>query len=136
MSVGGVGGVGGAGGAGAGAVSAGPAAGAGGTSPGGAPAAEGVTSSSGGDASSKDVSDAGDKAGTAYNMSQIQNNSVYSNMSTQDSTELHNCANGIESSSESGEIDLKKLIEMMMAIKLLEAMNENEDPGGGFSTIA
>jgi hypothetical protein len=125
MSVGGVGGVGGA-------ASAGMAAGSGSTPTGGAPGSEGVTSSSVGDASPKDVSDAGDKAGATSNVSQVQNNSMYVNMSTQDSMELHNCVN---KSSECGEIDLQKLIEMMMAIKLLEAMSD-QPSGGGFSTTA
>jgi hypothetical protein len=132
MSVGGVGAV----GAVSASAGAGPATGAGSTSPGGASASEGVTSSSGEGTSSRDVGDAGDKVGSTYNITQIQNNSVYSNMSTQDSMELHNCINGIGKSSESEGIDLKKMIEMMMAIKLLEAMNEDKCSRGGFSTVA
>ncbi len=127
MSVGGVGAAG---------TGAGQATGAGSASPGGATGSEGVTSPSGEGASTKDVSDAGDKAGPTYNMTQIQNNSVYANMSAQDSMQLHNSVNGIEKSSECGEIDLKKIIEMMIAIKLLEAMNESRGSSGGFSTVA
>ena len=81
--------------------------------------------------SSKEASDAGDKAGNTYNITQIQNNNIYTNMSTQDSLQLHGC---IQESSESCEIDLQKIIEMMLIMKLLEAMNEQGS--GGFSTTA
>ena len=122
MSVGGVGAVG----------SAGVSAGHGSVPTGGPSSSEGVTSSSNGDASPKDISDAGDKAGASLNATQVQNNSMFINMSTQDSMELHNCVN---KSSECGELDLQKLIEMMMAIKLLEALND-QPSGGGFSATA
>jgi len=129
MSVGGVGGVSGA----SGAASAGAAAGAGSAPVGGASGTEGATSSPVGDASTKDISDAGDKAGNTYNMTQIQNNSMYSNMTTEQSIEIHNCVHGPEKS-QCGELDIQKLLEMIMAIKLMEAMNGGSS--GGFSTIA
>ena len=139
MSVGAVGGAGAAGASGGGAGGASGAGAAGGAvgagnSPSGAGGVEGVGGSQPGEASSKSTDD--DKGvGNTYNNSQIQNNSMFSNMSTQDSMELHNCASGVESSSESSGIDLKKLMEMIIAIKLLEAMNENQSSGGGFSAI-
>ena len=139
MSVGAIGGAGGAGGAGAagGAPSSGGGAAVGGAgagnSPSGGSGVGGVESPQSGDASSKSTNDKGEN--NTYNITQIQNNSVFANMSTQDSMELHNCVHGVESSSESSGIDLKKLIEMIMAIKLLEAMNENQNSGGGFSAI-
>ena len=49
-----------------------------------------------------------------------------SNMSTQSFVEIHNTAITQVNESQSSDMDLKKLIEMMMAIKLLEAMNENK----------
>ena len=84
----------------------------------------------GSDMSAKDVSDAGDNVGSTYNMTQIQNNSVYANMSTQDAVQLHSC---VHEPPQTCELDLQKLIEMMMAIKLLQAMNEGQN-SGGFST--
>lgn len=131
MSVGGVGGA----GSGAG-VSAGSAAGVGGAgSPSGAVSGgEGVTSSSCEGTSSKDISDVGDKAGnTTYNITQIQNNNMFSNISTQDSMELYSC---VQQSNESTEMDLQKLIELMIIMKLLESMNESSSSSGGFSTVA
>lgn len=130
MSVGGVGAAGGSAGSAAG---AGAAAG-GGVSPTGGPSGgEGVSSPAGGEASTKDISDAGDKSGPTYNISinQTQNNSMFSSMSTQDSVQLYSCVN---KPAESNEMDLQKLIEMMMIMKLLESMNENQS--SGFSTTA
>jgi hypothetical protein len=125
MSVGGVGG--------GGAPSAGSSANAGGASTGSVSAGEGVATGSCEDASTKDISDAGDKAGTTYNITQIQNNNIFSNISTQDSMELYSC---VQQSSESTEMDLQKLIELMIIMKLLESMNESSSSSGGFSTIA
>ena len=138
MSVGAIGGAGAAGasgGAAAGSAGAGAAGGSvgAGNSPSGGAGVEGVGSSQSSESSSKSTDDKG--IGNTYNISQVQNNSMFSNMSTQDSMELHNCASGVESSSESSGIDLKKLMEMIIAIKLLEAMNENQGSGGGFSAI-
>lgn len=71
-----------------------------------------------------------------YNNIQVNQ---YSNMSCQNFVELHNTANSsISSSEESSSIDIKKIIEMILAMKLLEALN-NDSGGqnnGGFSTIA
>jgi hypothetical protein len=124
---GGVGAVGSAGGAGSGApagqgsVSAGK---------GAAPSELSSPGSAEGKDSAKEVSDDGAKVGIT-NISQTQsNNSIYSNMSTQDSMELHSCVN----ESGGGEMDIQKLIELMMMMKLMEAMNESD--GGGFSTTA
>ena len=69
MSVGGVGG--------GGAPSAGSSANAGGTSTGNVSGGEGVTTGSCENASTKDISDAGDKSGTTYNITQIQNNNMW-----------------------------------------------------------
>jgi len=46
------------------------------------------------------------------------------NMSTQSFVELHNTAITQVNEAQSSDIDLKKLIEMMIAIKLLKAMDE------------
>ena len=66
-------------------------------------------------------------------------NSFNSSMSTQDHLHLQNSAVGECSSAEGGDLDLKKLIEMMLAIKLLQEMNkmlEGDDGSeGGFSAI-
>ena len=136
MSVGGVGAAGGSAGAGAAAGGVGAAGGCGGSSPGGASGVGGVTPSGGEGTSTKDISDAGDKAGTTYNIEQTQNNNIYVNMSSQDSVELHNCVHGPQKAADCNNIDLQKLIEMMIAIKLLEAMNDSGGSGGGFSTVA
>ena len=130
MSVGGVGAAGGSAGAGAAAGGVGAAGGCGGSSPGGASGAEGVTPSGGEGTSTKDISDAGDKAGDTHNITQVQNNTMFTNMSTQDSVELYSCVQ----KSQSCEMDLQKLIELMMIMKLLESMNEGSS--GGFSTTA
>ena len=118
-----VGGVGGGGGAGA----AGGAGGVGsaGASQAVAPAAGAADS---GDFSASDVCTAdsakspGEDPAEASHGSAIfsQNN----NMSTQSFIELHNTAITQVNECQNSELDLKKLIEMMMAIKLLEAMNE------------
>ena len=134
MSVGGVGAAGGSAGAGAASGGVGATAGAGGSSPGGTSGVGGVTPSGGEGTSTKDISDAGDKAGTTYNINQTQNN-MYVNMSSQDSVELHNCVHGPQKAADCNNIDLQKLIEMMIAIKLLEAMND-QGSSGGFSTVA
>lgn len=48
-------------------------------------------------------------------------------MSTQDFTSLKSChSTGQVNESESGQLDLKKLIEMMMAIKLLQEMSKSQ----------
>lgn len=131
MSVGGVGAAGGSAGAGAAAGGVGAAGGAGGSSPVGTSGAEGVTPSGGEGTSTKDISDAGDKVGNTYNINQTQNNTMFTNMSTHDSIELHNC---VSQPAESNEMDLQKLIELMMIMKLLESMNENSS--SGFSATA
>jgi len=141
MSVGAVGGVGAAGAGGAagggasgGAAGGGAVGGAGaGSSPSGGAGVEGVGSQGDGSSSKSTNDDKG--INNTYDTTQIQNNTVFANMSTQDSMELHNCVHGVGSSSETSGIDLNKLIEMLMAIKLLEALNENKGSGGGFSAI-
>jgi len=78
-----------------------------------------------------------DKSGiNVYNNMQINQ---YSNMSCQNFVELHNTANSsIASSEESSSIDMKKIIEMILAMKLLETLNDSSggQNNGGFSTIA
>ena len=142
--VGGVGAVGASGGVGAvgatggtGSVGSGASPGVGDASGGGSSPTEGVTSSSNEGTSSKEVSDSGDKFGSTYNINQVQNNTIYQNMSTEQSLELHNCVHGVGESSSCNEMDLQKLIELMMAIKILEAMNDSQGgSSGGFSTTA
>ena len=141
--VGGVGAAGAAGGVGAvgavggtGAAGSGASPGVGDASGGGSSPTEGVTSSSSEGTSSKEVSDSGDKFGSTYNIDQTQNNTIYQNMSTEQSLELHNCVHGVENAPSSNEMDLQKLIELMMAIKILEAMNDQGGSSGGFSTTA
>ena len=121
-----VGGVGGGGGG------AGAAGGAGGV--GGVGAGQAVTPAAGaadsGDFSGSDVTavDSGKSPGEdpaeAAHVSPMC--SSHSNMSTQNFIEMHNTAITQVSECQNPEMDLKKLIEMMMAIKLLEAMNENK----------
>lgn len=121
-SVGGVGGGGGAGGAG----------GAGGV--GGVGAGQAVAPAAGaadsGDFSGSDVSavdsakSPGDNPADASHVSPMCSNN--SNMSTQNFIEMHNTAITQVNECQNTDMDLKKLIEMMMAIKLLEAMNENK----------
>ena len=47
--------------------------------------------------------------------------------------ELYSC---VQQSNESTEMDLQKLIELMIIMKLLESMNESSSSSGGFSTMA
>ena len=84
--------------------------------------------------STKELGEKGDSAVT-FNVTQNQNNSMYANMSSQDSMELHNC---VHQTPEGEGLDLQKLIEMMMAMKLLEAMSNSDSnsSGEGFSAIA
>lgn len=128
---GGVGGVGSAGGGcsggGAAGVSA-PSQGSGTTQ--GAESAGGTSTPSNDTQSTKEISEQGEKGGLTINMSQSQTTNVFTNMSTQDSIGLHNSSPICESQS-SNEMDLQKLIELMMIMKLLESMNESG--GGGFS---
>ena len=80
--------------------------------------------------STKEISEQGEKGGLTINIEQSQTTNMFSNMSTQDSIGLHNSSPICESQS-SNEMDLQKLIELMMIMKLLESMNESG--GGGFS---
>jgi len=128
---GGVGGVGSAGGGcsggGAAGVSA-PSQGSGATQ--GAESAGGTSTPSNDTQSTKEISEQGEKGGLTINIEQSQTTNMFSNMSTQDSIGLHNSSPICESQS-SNEMDLQKLIELMMIMKLLESMNESG--GGGFS---
>lgn len=81
--------------------------------------------------STKEISEQGEKGGLTINIEQTQTTNMFSNMSTQDSIGLHNSSPLCESQS-ANELDLQKLIELMMIMKLLESMNESG--GGGFST--
>lgn len=125
MSVGAVGGAGGAGAGGAG--------GAGGVGgPGGGPSsAQGATPSAGaasvGDNSAKEVANSTDDDKKSMGVApQAMNNNTDSNvqMSTQDFMQLRQTSSCTEMQ-ETPTIDIKKLIEMMMAIQLLKAMNED-----------
>ena len=69
-----------------------------------------------------------EKFGMGQNINMSQHTSVTNiNMSTQDHMCLRDMA-GIGASQESSGIDIKKLLEMMIALKLLEAMSGQ---GGG-----
>jgi hypothetical protein len=82
-------------------------------------------------------------AGADTGPSQVENKdngpsidlSVNMDMSTQDYTSLR----GMSESGESGECsdhDMKKLIELILAMKLLEEVNKSQQDQGGFSAIA
>jgi len=121
--------VGGVGGGGGGAGAAGGAGGVGGVGAGQAVAPAGGAADSG-DFSGSDVTavDSGktpgeDPSDAAHVSPMCSHNS---SMSTQNFVEMHNTAITQVNECQSPEMDLKKLIEMMMAIKLLEAMNENK----------
>lgn len=127
--VGGVGSAGGASGGGSAPVSA-PSQGAGcGTQ--GAESAGGTSPTSNDTQSTKEISEQGEKGGLTINIEQSQTTNMFSNMSTQDAIGLHNSAPICESQS-SNELDLQKLIELMIIMKMLQSMNESG--GGGFST--
>ena len=128
--VGGVGSAGGASGAGAAGVSA-PSQGSGcGSETPGTGSAGDSSQVSNDTQSTKEISEQGEKGGLTINISQTQNTCMFSNMSTQDAIGIHNNSPLCESQS-SNEMDLQKLIELMMIMKLLESMNESG--GGGFS---
>ena len=128
--VGGVGSAGGASGAGAAGVSA-PSQGSGcGSETPGTGSAGDSSPVSNDTQSTKEISEQGEKGGLTINISQTQNTCMFSNMSTQDAIGIHNNSPLCESQS-SNEMDLQKLIELMMIMKLLESMNESG--GGGFS---
>ena len=57
---------------------------------------------------------------------------MFSNMSTMDAIGLHNSSPLCEAQS-SSEVDLQKLIELMILMKLLQSMDESG--GGGFSAL-
>ena len=127
--VGGVGSAGGASGGGSAPVSA-PSQGAGcGTQ--GAESAGGTSPTSNDTQSTKEISEQGEKGGLTINIEQSQTTNMFSNMSTQDAIGLHNSSPICESQS-SNELDLQKLIELMIIMKMLQSMNESG--GGGFST--
>jgi len=67
-----------------------------------------------------------------------QHGAVNPNMSTQDHMCLRHMSQGSSevSGAQEGTIDLKKIIEMMMAIKLLEELSKDSQGGGGFSGTA
>lgn len=74
------------------------------------------------DTSTKEVSDQGSN-GITININHIDNTNMYTNMCTEDSLKLHN-NNSIAGSAETQQIDLEKMIELIMIMKLLESMNE------------
>jgi hypothetical protein len=99
----------------------------------------GVTESQG----ASDNAPGAQTAGADTGPSQVENKdsgasidlSVNMDMSTQDYTSLR----GVSESSESDECsnhDMKKLIELILAMKLLEEVNKSQQDQGGFSTIA
>lgn len=124
MSVGGIGGAGGAGG-GSGAGGAAPAAG--GASPAGSAgevAAVGSTDGVGSD-SAKDVGNKDDSVDPNKHSHASPMTGCGGNMSTQNFVSLHNQSVQQVNEAQSPDMDLKKLMEMMMAIKLLQEMNKN-----------
>ena len=137
-SVGAVGGVGSAGGGGAGGAGSvsGPSGGA------GVGAAEGAGGAGAAGSIKNDDTSAVEKCGDGGNISQTENNyynSFNNSMSTQDHLHLQDTAVGACGSPEGGELDIKKLMEMMMAIKLLQEMNKmlegDGSSSGGFSAM-
>ena len=59
------------------------------------------------------------------------------NMSCQDFVSLHNSAlEPIGNSEENSSIDMKKLIELIIAMKLLEEVASGSSSSNGFSTVA
>ena len=131
MSVGAVGGVS-AGGGGAAAAAAG---GVGGGSSVGSAGEAGSVGSVGGDAGTPSTKEA-EKSGAGVSISQ-NTNITNVNMSTQDHMCLRGMAHGTSEASgaQEGSLDLKKLIEMMIAMKLLEEMSK-DSKAGGFSGTA
>ena len=114
----GVGGVGGAGSA-AGACSG----------SGGAPAAAGSAGSAGGVEAASAAKSVGSDAAVDKDASSCvapPSCAHGDNMSTQSFVEIHNSAITQVNECQNSDLDLKKLIEMMMAIQLLKAMNENK----------
>ena len=113
---GGVGAAGAGGGGGAGAVSGGQA-----VSPVGSAADSGDFSGGNGEL----VKSIGDDAGGPSNTgAHVHPMGCGGNMSTQNFIEMHNHSVQQVNQCQEGEMDLKKLIEMMMAIKLLQEMNK------------
>lgn len=113
---GGVGGAGGAGGGGAGAVSGAQA-----VSPVGSAADSGDFSGGDGEA----IKSINDSAGGPSNTgAHVHPMGCGNNMSTQNFIEMHNYSVQQVNQCQEPEMDLKKLIEMMMAIKLLQEMNK------------
>tara|TARA_Y100001970_G_scaffold285306_1_gene404634 strand:+ start:4400 stop:4804 length:405 start_codon:yes stop_codon:yes gene_type:complete len=85
--------------------------------------------------SSKDVSDVGDKFSNGINI-HIHNTN---NMSTQNFVEMHNSCSQVSQVNESQgpDLDIKKLIELMIMMKLLEQLSQSNGGGnGGFSAMA
>lgn len=82
----------------------------------------------GGGKSASKVSDDGSKSAHAANGANCSFHQSI-DMSTQDYSSLKNTS--IDSTKDPSQIDMQKLIEMMIAIKLLEAMNEDGKQGGG-----
>ena len=78
------------------------------------------------------ISEQGERGGLTINIEQTQNTNMFANMSTMDAIGLHNNSPICESQS-SNEIDLQKLIELMIIMKLLQSMDEGG--GGGFSAL-
>lgn len=128
MSVGGVGGVGGsAGGAGVGSGGAGSVGGS--DAAGGAPAVGGEGTVGGTEGTNSDsAKEVGDKD-TGVDPNKHSHVSPMGgqgcNMSTQSFISLHNSSVQQVNEAQSPDMDLKKLMEMMMAIKLLQEMNKN-----------
>ncbi len=122
-----VGGVGGAGGAGGGAGTGGAAPAAGGASPaGGAGEVSAVGSTDGvGTDSSKEAGNKDDGMDPNKHSHVGPMSGCGGNMSTQNFVSLHNQSVQQINETQSSEMDLQKLIEMMMAIKLLQEMNKN-----------
>ena len=82
--------------------------------------------------SPNNISEQGERGGLTINIEQTQNTNMFSNMSTMDAIGLHNSSPLCESQP-SSEVDLQKLIELMILMKLLQSMDEGG--GGGFSAL-
>ena len=92
--------------------------------PAGGAADSGDFSGGGGAGAIDSAKSSGDDASSASHVNPMCSHG--SDMSTQNFIQLHNSSVTQIDESQSPEMDLKKLIEMMMAIKLLETVNENK----------
>ena len=88
-----------------------------------------ATPEAAGNPSAKEISDQGDKGFNSININ------ITNNMSTQNFVEMHNSCSPVNEA-QGPDLDIKKLIELMIMMKLLEQLSKSDSGGGGFSAIA